>query len=151
MTDGVCMEESAPENERSPQNSELDFPIDLKYLFGAAIGLLALLGFLFFWNISTELTCTRSAINLVECSLVRNTPLLRMSPTRIRFPAAVDVMTHLSDEGFYTYSVELRMSNVSYRLPLRRTRSYNSAYETADEINDFLLRSDAPSFFKRFP
>ena len=119
------------------------------YIF-LGICLLVLLGFLLFRTTSTELTCSRSFLNSVECSLVRNTPLLRMSSIKILDPLAVDIISH-RHKATYSYSAEIRAAHISYTLPILSTYNYNLALDTAKKVNDFLLRSDAGSFFGRFP
>lgn len=114
------------------------------------ISLLVLLGFLLFGTTSTELTCSRSSLNSIECNLVRNTPLLKISPIKILDPLAVDVIRHRR-KGTYSYSAEIRAAHVSYTLPILSTYNYDLAQDTANKVNDFLLRSDAASFFGRFP
>ncbi len=114
------------------------------------ISILVWLGFWLFGTTSIELTCGRSSLNSIECSLVRNTPLFRMSPIKILDPLAVDVITH-RHKRTYSYSAEIRAARVSYTLPILSTYSYNLAQNAANKVNDFLLRSDAASFFARFP
>lgn len=134
------------------QSQDREFLFSEKAIYYVLLGisLLVLLGFLLFGTTSTELTCGRSlGPNSIECSLVRNTPLLRMSPIKIFDPLAVDVISHRHKRA-YPYSAEIRAAHVSYRLPILSTYNYNLAQNTADKVNDFLLRSDAASFFGRF-
>jgi hypothetical protein len=127
------------------------FSEKVTYYVLLGIGLLVLLGFLLFGTTSTELTCSRSSLNSIECSLVRNTPLRRMSPIKILDPLAVDVITHQRKGNDYSYSAEIRAASVAHTVPILSTYNYDFAQDTANKVNDFLLRSEAASFFGRFP
>lgn len=142
--------ESQQDNYQSQEEREYLFPEKAIYYVLLGIGLLVLLGFLLFGTTSTELTCSRSSLNSIECSLVRNTPLLKTNPVKIIDPLAVDVIRH-RHRSYSSYSAEIRAAHVSYTLPILSTYNYNLAQDTADKVNDFLLRSDAASFFGRFP
>ncbi len=120
------------------------------YYILLGIGLFLLLRFLFFVTTSAELTCSRSPLNSIECSLVRNTPLRRMDPVKILDPLAVDVITHERKRN-YSYTIEIRAAHAADRVVILSTYSYDFAQDSANKVNDFLLRSDAASFFGRFP
>ncbi len=120
------------------------------YCILLGISLFLLLRFLLFGTTSTELTCSRSSLNSIECSLVRNTPLRRMDPIQILDPLAVDVITHQRKKNF-SYSAEIRAANVPGTVPILSTYNYDVVQDTANKVNDFLLRSDAASFFGSFP
>lgn len=137
-------------NDESFKDMEVIFSEKLIYCALGVISLFALLGFLLFGTISTELTCTRSSHNLVECSLVRNTSLLTMSPVKILDPLAVDVIIR-HHYRVTSYTAEIRLSNVSYTLPLISTYNYKTAQDVADQVNAFLHRSNAVLFSKIFP
>ena len=138
--------------ESQQDNHKSQFLISEKEVNYILLGIiiLILLGFWIFSTTSIELTCSRSYSNSIECSLVRTTPLLKMNAIKILNPQAVDVIKH-QNKGAYSYSAEIRADQVSYTLPILSTFNYELARDTADKINDFLLRSDASSFFIRFP
>jgi hypothetical protein len=138
------------DNHQSQEDNQFLFSEKWVYYVLLGISLLVLIGFLLFGTTSTELTCSRSYLNSIECSLVRNTPILRMSPIKILDPLAVDVIRH-RHKGGDSYSAEIRAAHVSYTRPILSTYNYKLAQDTADKVNDFLLRSDAISFFGRFP
>lgn len=137
-------------NYQSQKDKESSFSEKATYYVLLGIGLLVLVGFLLFGTTSTELTCSRSSRNSIECSLVQNTPLRRMSPIKILDPLAVDVITH-QRKGNYSYSAEIRAANVADTVKILSTYNYDFAQDTANKVNDFLLRSKAASFFGRFP
>jgi hypothetical protein len=141
---------SQQDNYQSQEEKELLVSERLIYYVLLGISLLVLLGLLLFGNTSTELTCSRSYLNSIECNLVRNTPILRMSPIKILDPLAVDVIRH-RHRGTDSYSAEIRADHVSYTLSILSTYNYKLAQDTANKVNDFLLKSDAVSFAKRFP
>jgi hypothetical protein len=149
MTDGVAME-SQPKNNRSLEEREFLFPENMPYYF--LLGLILLLGLLFsfFSTTSIELTCIREPVNSVECSLVKNTPLLRMSPIKIYKPLSVDVI-RLWGKGGSSYSAEIRAADISYKFSIFSSYNYGSVQNVSDEVNNFLLRSNEPSFLKTFP
>ncbi len=132
------------------QAVELPFPKQVIYSVLFGIGFLILSGFLLFKTTSIELICSRSSLNSIECSLIRNTPLLKMSPIKILDPLAVDVISH-RQKGVNSYSAEIRVAHLPYTLPILSTYDYNLAQHTADKVNAFFLKSDAASFFGRFP
>jgi hypothetical protein len=142
--------ESQQDNCEFFNNGEMLFSKKVIYWALGIVSLLTLLGFLLFGTISTDLSCIRSPLNSIECNLIRNTTLLRMSPIKILDPLAVDVIIrHHRRVTFYT--AEIRMPNVSYTLPIISTYNYKSAQDTADTVNTFLLKSKSVSFSKRFP
>lgn len=142
--------ESQQDNYQSQEDRKFLFPGKPIYYVLSGISLLVLLGFLLFGTTSTELTCSRSSLHSIECSLVRNTPLLRMSPIKILDPLAVDVIRH-PHKGAYSYTAEIRSAHAFHTLPILSTYDHNLAQDSADKVNDFLLKSDAASFFGRFP
>jgi hypothetical protein len=83
------------------------------------MGLIAVLAFLLFGTISTDLTCIRSSA-VIECSLVRNTALLKMSKIKILDPQAVDITT-IERHGMKSaafYHAAIRAVNSSHRIEL---------------------------------
>ena len=141
-----------PQPENDPFQKERGFLIPENtpyYLLSAAI-LLVWLWFLLFSTKSIELTCIREPMNLIECRLVKNTPLLRMSPIKIHRPLAVDVI-NIEGEGQTSYSAEIRAAEVSYRFSIFSSYNYGLVQDFADEVNDFLLRSNETSLLKIFP
>lgn len=117
----------------------------------AIIVLIVLAGILLFKTVSTEVTCTRSPENLIECSLVRNTPLLHMSPVEIIDPLAVDVIQNHYDRGMPTYRAEIRSTGFSYPIFIMSSYDFDVVYGVANKINDFLLRSDDSEFYISYP
>jgi hypothetical protein len=138
------------DNDQSQKNRGFLFSkkVDTYVLLG--MSLLFLLGLLLFNTTSIELTCNRTSLNSLECSLVRNTPLLRMNPIKILDPTAVDIVQY-RHKSTYSYSAEIRAAHVSYTLTILSTYNYHLVQDTANKVNDFLLRSDAASFFEKFP
>ena len=140
------------------QQSSSQFQEDRELLFSTKAGYYALLGlslltllaFLLFGTISTDLTCVRSSSSSVECSLVRNTPLLKMSALKILEPLAADVTEHRT-KATTSYNVEIRAAHISYTLTLLSAFDYKVAQNAANEVNTFLHSSNESLFSKRFP
>ncbi len=125
------------------------FSNPVKFYSILGIGFLAILAFLLFGTISTDLSCVRTVLG-IECSLTHNTSLLKMNPIKICDPIAVDIKrTH--GKGGYSYTAELRSGYFSYNFPLLSDYSFKAVQSAADEVNTFLLSSNQPSFFKSFP
>ena len=139
--------------------------------WGGAIAIIALaimIGTLLFNPISADLTCVRyqpsSTEDLsqpsVDCELVRHTALQTMSPIKIVgaishglcFAIAADIHEHRTKGAqVSSYTVDIRASNRSYTFPLLYSRDFHAIRQAKQEVNDFLLHSDAPSFSAHFP
>jgi hypothetical protein len=143
--------ESQQDHYQAQEGREILFSEKVIFYVLLTIGLLVLLGFLLFRTTSTELTCSRSSLKSIECSLVRTTLLSRRSPIQVIDPLAVDVISHRYKSTVYSYSAEIRSAHSSRILPILSTHNYNSAQDAANKVNDFLLRSEAASFVGRFP
>lgn len=141
--------ESQPGNDQ-PQIGEERFLLEKAIYYGLlGLGLFALLGFLLFGTVSTDLDCVRSAVGLVECSLVHNTFLQNMNPIKIHNVLAVDVIEHQGKT--VSYSAEIRAENLAFTLPIASSYNYKIAQNAADEVNAFLHSSSTNSFTTRFP
>ena len=140
--------EPQPENDLFQKVRGFLFSEDTPYYL---LILLVGLCFLLFSMKTIELTCVREPVNSIECTLVKNNPLFRMSPVKIHQPLAVDVITFDDGEGGISYRAEIRAAEISYRVSILQLSNYGLVQDFADEVNDFLLRSNETSFLKRFP
>lgn len=141
---------SQQDNHQSKEDKKCRFVEKAFYAVLIGIGLFFLLRFLLFEPVSAELTCSRSSLKSIACTLVRNAPLRRMSPIQILEPVAVDVITHKYKRNYY-YSAEIREANVSATVPILSTYNYDFVQTPANKVNDFFLRSKAAYFYGRFP
>ncbi len=141
------------------QPSLIDHPSDKKgeefltkrltYLLALGFGLLAIVALLLFGTISTDLRCVRSSSG-VECKLTRYSSLIKMHEIKISDPLAVDVTEHRNRGAPpSSYTAEIRTSNIS--LSLLSDYRYEIVQSAANEVNEFLLSSNQPVLFKRFP
>jgi hypothetical protein len=108
----------------------------------------------------TDFSCDRS-LGDVECELVRHTNFLQPTEIKIHHPLAVAVINSCDKKdifGKYSYDndcygsshAEIRSKNVSYGIKLYAGSDIHKVNAIAREINEFLLSSNAPSFYKRF-
>lgn len=142
--------ESQPESDVFQKERGFLFPENTIYYFLSAAILLTGLCFLLFSTKSIELTCIREPMNSIECRLVKNTPLLRMSPIKIHKPLAVDVI-RIWIKGGSSYSAEIRAADTPYKFSIFSSYNYGSVQDVADEVNEFLLKADKALFLKTFP
>jgi|GEM_PF-4800937 len=102
--------ESELDSYRSQEGNKL---VISKGAIQIALGLLALLWFLLFRTISTDLTCVRSLSGLVECSLVRTIPLVQLGAVEILQRVAVDVVEHHGNKIPHSYRTCLQFNKES--------------------------------------
>ena len=122
------------------------------YFMVLGIGLL--LGLIFFLCSPklVHLSCTRSSQGILECRLERTTPLLTMNAIEISEPLAIDIVEHHYGSGSPPiYDVEMRSKQYSFSLKIISTGNDKKAYKVANEVNDFLLRSEQASFSRVYP
>lgn len=120
------------------------------YLMLAGFGLLALLAFLLFGIVSTDLDCSRLPSGLVECSYVQSTPLRQKAASNVLEPLAANVV-EVKNKSYISYRVKLRSAQTSHTLPLLSAHDYNMAQAVANEVNAFLQSSNEKYFSQRFP
>lgn len=121
---------------------------NLIYYIAVCVPTIILLINLLFGPIAVEISCSRSDHGTLQCSVVRETMLLTMSPVKIPEPLAVDMIK--SDETPYSYQLELRSTRYSYAVPLYSTRNFDVARNISTDINHFLLYSQDSFFSKKY-
>jgi hypothetical protein len=107
----------------------------------------------------TDFACAHS-IEGVECNLVKHTRSLRLTEIKIHNPVGVDINTceikdifgkHYYDPDCYgSSSAEIRSKGVSYKIKIYGGLDSHKVNAIAREINEFLISSNTPSFYKRF-
>jgi hypothetical protein len=143
--------QSQADNQLQAEDERAFLLLDVVGYVIIAMMVLAFLVFLFYNTTSAELTCSRSSPNLTECSLVQRTTLLKMTPITLRDPIAVEVIKQYDGDGGFIYDVKIRTAHPPRTIPILSTNNDQVAQGIADEVNNFLLKSDQASFFGRFP
>jgi hypothetical protein len=107
----------------------------------------------------TDFRCIRLSEG-IECVLTRNSQFLKPTEIKIHNPVADDLNecdikdifgNDSHEEGCSGSRAEIRSKGVSYKITIFYSVLDRQAVRTvAKEINEFLLSSNAPTFYKRF-
>ena len=102
--------------------------------------------------VSIELQCTRFTQSELNCHIVRQMPLQKASTIQIPKPLAVDITEYPQARGAsVAYRLAMRSTRYSYPIPLTTVYDAETAYQMAQDINDFLLVSQEQSFHRKYP
>ena len=150
--------------ENDLSESDKPGPLFTDWVWGGAIAsivLITLTVFLLFGTTSSDLTCVRlvdsasvdsSSKPSVECKLIRHSAIQTMSSIKLIDPVAVDITEQVPSRGrVNSYSADLRLTNLPYTVPLLSSYDFDVVRQVKQEVNDFLLHSDASSFSTHFP